>query len=410
MHRQPDGRSVTPAHRSSGQQLQPVSDSGDIGQQSQGSSCQTARDESGVVAAIDPFEDSTGRGDQCEAQIQAFPPAAEWAVSGGANHSTAEMLSIALLQQQLADLGKAFSHQRAGPTSKCGNARVKICWYDGSSSLEPNLVQFEAVNLATALEGAAREVLLDIPSTGPAAYDTLLVALRCSLRDCTSTLSQRDLLHNQIHSSGEQLGVLAAEIQRLATRAYTDMAAVSVQSLTLEAFLRALQPIGLRQLVRLACPTTLDDATAKTEEVEAILQEGVPANRSRSAVWAAGLPEEEEPATVNAARGQGPLVCWAWGQRGHIQHNCRQKPASGASQPAVGKREWVSVKGGPLTAIPTAPKVRPTTISTQTRPLLTKTAGADRDRLRVGRLGPGHSTRVTCRVQGVICSGYRGDY
>ena len=216
---------------------------------------------------------------------------------------------------------------------------VKLGRYDGTSSWEGFLAQFQLVadvsgwaenqqvlHLAAALEGEARRALLDL-GRGSISLEALTTALGQRFGDSQSLISLRDQLHSRKRQTQEKLGILAADVRRLVNQAYADLPLSATRCLALDYFLRSLQPPRLRQQVRLARPTTIEEALRTAEEVEAVLaEEGtttaplVPRHQVRSLQES----EEESPRPVRAARAEGPLLCWGCGQPGHLRRECGQ--------------------------------------------------------------------------------------
>ena len=157
---------------------------------------------------------------------------------------------------------------------------VKLGRYDGTSSWEGFLAQFQLVadvsgwaenqqvlHLAAALEGEARRALLDL-GRGSISLEALTTALGQRFGDSQSLISLRDQLHSRKRQTQEKLGIVAADVRRLVNQAYANLPPSATQCLALDYFLRSLQPPWLRQQVRLAKPTTIEEALHTAEEVE----------------------------------------------------------------------------------------------------------------------------------------------
>lgn len=277
------------------------------------------------------------------------------------------------LQQQIADMGQALSQLMNSLNSPAPSqeknlqpptpehsqekslqpttAIPKLGRYDGTSSWEAYLFQFElvaaaakwtdtqkAASLATALEGTARQALLDICHRDGVSYAEMLAALQRRFGEPVSILGLRDQLHQRCRQAKERLGVLAADVLRLASRAYPGLPPASVQSLALDAFLRGLRPSQLRQQVRLANPTTIEAALSRAEEIEDILMDGASAVAQHPVVRAASDVHESHPsvnaastAATPAATPAQPRRCWNCGDTTHLRRDCkaRRPTASG---------------------------------------------------------------------------------
>ncbi|MGH0149341.1 UNVERIFIED_CONTAM: hypothetical protein FKN15_027584 [Acipenser sinensis] len=169
----------------------------------------------------------------------------------------------------------------------------KLPRFNGTSSLEAFLAQFElfaaeydwtdrrkATYLSQALEGLASEVLLDLSCEERVDCTALTTALKRRFGDCDSNLGLQEQLQHRRRAPGEKLGALAADIARLARRAYSDEPDSFSRRIALDTFLRSLQPPLLRHQVRLAGPRTLEEAGNRAIAIEAVLQDEEPLHRN----------------------------------------------------------------------------------------------------------------------------------
>lgn len=225
----------------------------------------------------------------------------------------------------------------------------KLPRFNGTSSLEAFLAQFElfaaeydwtdrrkATYLSQALEGLASEVLLDLSCEERVDCTALTTALKRRFGDCDSNLGLQEQLQHRRRAPGEKLGALAADIARLARRAYSDEPDSFSRRIALDTFLRSLQPPLLRHQVRLAGPRTLEEAVNRAIAIEAVLQDEEPLHRNPTTrpvcSMAEGIPGCEygldPPPRVRAvATGRGRVrerVCWRCGQPGHLIADCRR--------------------------------------------------------------------------------------
>lgn len=156
----------------------------------------------------------------------------------------------------------------------------------------------------------------------------MVAALQRQFGEPISIIGLRDQLHQRCLQAKERLGVLAADVLRLASRAYPELPPASVQSLALDAFLRGLRPGQLRQQVRLTNPTTLEVALCQAEEIEAILMDGAMPAMHHPIVRAASDVLESHP-SVNAAQPVELQWCWTCGETGHLRRHCTaRRPAA----------------------------------------------------------------------------------
>ncbi|MGH0151839.1 UNVERIFIED_CONTAM: hypothetical protein FKN15_020934 [Acipenser sinensis] len=148
----------------------------------------------------------------------------------------------------------------------------------------------KTAHLVAALDGPAEQALLDLPYGQE--FEALCTALQGRFKERPSELELHDRLYARRREGGEKLGVLAADIQQLARRAFKDAPPELTGRLALDLFIRSLFPSELRRHVHLAHPRSITQALEKAKVMEAILMEQSSARRRSGtrAVQAADLP------------------------------------------------------------------------------------------------------------------------
>lgn len=239
---------------------------------------------------------------------------------------------------------------------------VKVGRYDGNTGWEMYWAQFQlvakanqwgtnesAVQLAAALDGEARRVLLDLSPMDMADPQNIARAIERQFGDPTSSTTARRQFNERVRRDGEKLGVYAAELRHLARKAFPEFNEEQQFILAKEAFISGLTPLTLRRQVRLSNPVSWEEALERAQEVEQIFGEGMePKLESRPRQPILSQPKLSPPPQLNPRptaaqtnRNSPDLqfqICWSCGQRGHIQYHC---PAGlgtrpNANQPAPG--------------------------------------------------------------------------
>nr|XP_014030248.1 unnamed protein product [Salmo salar] len=170
-------------------------------------------------------------------------------------------------------------------------------------------------------------------------YVALVGALR-RFGQCVQTGLLRSELSNRRRQPGEPLWVLANDIESISQRAYAHMHPSVQSELARDQFIQVLSSTELRIQTQLVHPESLEIA------LEMAL--------AREPVWAG--------ASVARNTRPGPMVCWGFGQPGHLNRNCpmssrAQGNGSGSAlagmgeQGCVGDFCHVTVEGVPCSAL-----------------------------------------------------------
>lgn len=160
--------------------------------------------------------------------------------------------------------------------------RVKAPPYDGTSSWQDYLIQFEmiadlngwnndsrALYLAAGLRGAAQEVLGDLDAARRRQYAALLAILNQRFGPDNQAEMFRSLLRNKTRKSGESLPELAHSIRRLVKQSYPTADYDLLESLAKDHFIDALPETDCRWTIQQARPRNLDEAVQVAVELEA---------------------------------------------------------------------------------------------------------------------------------------------
>ncbi|KAJ8346508.1 hypothetical protein SKAU_G00279090 [Synaphobranchus kaupii] len=276
------------------------------------------------------------------------------------------------LLREIGELERSIGELTEGEEGRgCDEPRVA----DSRASLESYLVQLElaaqlggwtpeqtAGHLALALEGPAREAILDLPPhrSAEASREKLLSCYRCE---------------------EESWGKVAADVQRYAREAYPEFDAAAQEKLALHAFLRALTPERLRDHVSLAQPGSISEALIKTTRAEDTLAIRPTPQPTRQHVRVADGEEvrwTRTPLQRPAGR-QGP--CYRCDEPGHIARDC-PAPAHPALPAPVAKIPATSAEAS-TSAFEKVPERK--------------------SHPRVGRLGKASGLYLHCRLDGQAC-------
>ncbi len=157
--------------------------------------------------------------------------------------------------------------------------------YDGKSSWEDYLVQFEmiseinqwnertkALELATSLRGQAMGVLTDLDLYQRENYQTLVEALAARFEPSNTAEIYRAKLKGRVRGKTEPLAELAHSVRHLTRKAYPSVGTQVREHLALERFIEALNDAELEWFVFQAKPQTVDRALETALEFEAFKQ------------------------------------------------------------------------------------------------------------------------------------------
>lgn len=221
---------------------------------------------------------------------------------------------------------------------------LKLGRYDGRSSYEAFQKKFELVavvngwdefervgQLAAALEGDALQVLLDVKGSKVYSSQALHQALFRRFGDTTPPTA----LRQQFQEHTLQPKVFMADLRHLAQRSYPTFSEHVRDALVLDAFIRGLTPDRLRQQVRIAQLSSLDEALDQAQVIEGILDERSSGVVGHSMVFAAYSGEQIQSPTVKTNAPQRELVvCWRCGKVGHLRRECTALDVVVSTQPS----------------------------------------------------------------------------
>ena len=258
-----------------------------------------------------------------------------------------------------------------GADYSAGRPVQKPTIFDGRSSWEAYVTQFEIVAeinqwdgpdkaafLATSLRGPALTVLSNLPSESRVHYPSLLAALESRFGNKRQSELHRMKLRNRVRRRDETLPELAEDIKRLARLAYPEAPIEVLETLTKDQFIDALYDDEIRLRVAQARPTTLRAALGIALEIEsfslAARRRGRPVRTvhetttntecfvdpqeetvKRNSEFLAEMKKmtSELREVVRSVKGKGrnqdgspprgKRKCWTCGSEDHLQRDCR---------------------------------------------------------------------------------------
>ena len=172
--------------------------------------------------------------------------------------------------------------ERAVSTLQKPTLKMKPPIYDGSTSWDDYLVQFELIAqlngwppmmwasyLAASLRGAAQAVLGDLDTTRRQNYKTLTASLNQRFGSANRTEMFRAILKTRVRQSDETLPALAQAVRRLVKQAYPTAPNELMDSLACDHFVDALMDSDTRWRIQQTRPQSLDQAVKVAVELEA---------------------------------------------------------------------------------------------------------------------------------------------
>lgn len=248
----------------------------------------------------------------------------------------------------LSDVNEYGGARAATPT-----VTVKTPKFSGKADWEAFHAQFEllahagnwsedrkALELAMCLTDDALNCLLLLNPDERHDYNALVGALRRRFGQFEQPGLLRSELSNRRRQPGEQLRVLANDIESLTRRAYAHMPPSVQGELARDQFIQALTPVELRRQTQLAHPRTLQDALEMALEREIIWGTCIPDERQQNTVsvrstdvgeglserpaWVSEITELIRAVTLQPDQRPRtrPRVCWGCGQTGHLVRQC----------------------------------------------------------------------------------------
>lgn len=256
--------------------------------------------------------------------------------------------------------GDAAVNRHGGAHVPAPPVPIKTPKYSGKADWEAFYAQFEllahaggwsvetkALQLAMCLVDDALACLLLLSPEERLDYTSLVGALRRRFGQCLEPGLIRSELSNRRRRPGEELRLLANDIESLSRRAYAHMPPYIQSELARDQFIRALIPADLRVQTQLAHPRTLQEALEFALERELVWTGASGAQESCTPTVrsvADSAPVVEKPAWVEeltelvravSLQGQrrrpqpGTRACWGCGQPGHLVRDCPTRTPQG---------------------------------------------------------------------------------
>lgn len=183
-------------------------------------------------------------------------------------------------------LGDVNNHSYRNENTQIPNniGNKKPATYDGKTSLQDYLVQFEmisdmngwnnttkAMELVISLRGTAQTILSDIRPELRKDYDHLVKALTDRFEPSNQSELYRCQIKSRLRNKTETLSELGQEIKRLVRMAYPQATIEVREQLAKDSFIDALNDSDLQWPVRQGRPETVDDAVQLALEYESYL-------------------------------------------------------------------------------------------------------------------------------------------
>lgn len=271
---------------------------------------------------------------------------------GEMSHLPAEPV-VSRGQNTAAAMSGEYNELATSPQQQQRQSMIKLQRYNGEEPADTYLLQVQlaaqingwsaeetAGHVALSLEGRALKILTDLRPAELRDWPKLKRAIQRRFDRHLLVVDARDRLAKRRRELGESLGTYAADLRSYTRRGHPDFSERVQEELTVQAFLRGLQPERLREHLRLFSPATLEAALTEAERVEHVLcPEGN--RRSYIRVNQAGsedaddMDEEARRTTVTpqqrrSRRNYGD--CYRCGAPGHIARYC-PAPTPRSQQP-----------------------------------------------------------------------------
>ncbi|GBM47755.1 hypothetical protein AVEN_141061-1 [Araneus ventricosus] len=191
------------------------------------------------------------------------------------------------------------------------------------------------------LRGSATEVLQGIPSDKLTDLTTIENALEVRFRDTHLTQFYRTELKTRRQKPGESLQVLAADVERLMSLAYTECPQDVRDSLAAQYFVDAIRDEDTQHATRLMDAKDLKSALAYSMKYEAAKTVSKTPRNVRSLEVEDGTGEEKDEkfdcllktlekllnshvaGKKNTPRRNPNVTCWKCNKKGHVQRECQ---------------------------------------------------------------------------------------
>ena len=257
-----------------------------------------------------------------------------------------------------------------------GGKAKRIVAYDGKSSCQDYLVQFDLVaemndwngvtrtmELATSLSGVARSVLSDIDVNDRRNYDKLVAALLTRFKPENQSEVYRAQLKGRLRKRSEPLTELAQDVRKLAHKAYPTVPVSARDELAADAFIDALNDVEMEWFIRQGKSQSPDGVLRLALEYEAFQTGRQRRMGAKSVVRAHGetLSEAQGPVSAydevigriahlvsnppaKAVSARTPKACFGCGVVGHFKSDC-PKRNDAKSWPNVGNCNHCGIRG-----------------------------------------------------------------
>ncbi|GBM17504.1 hypothetical protein AVEN_48028-1 [Araneus ventricosus] len=260
---------------------------------------------------------------------------------------------IGNLERRISELEERPNYFPASPEFTSSRPTVKPLTFDGQTSWTVFKTQFDVVSstngwtdfvkasqLVASLRGSAAEVLQGIPADKLTDLTTIEKALESRFGDSHLTQFYRTELKTRRQKLGENLQVLAADVERLMSLAYAECPLDVRESLAAQYFIDAIRDEETQLSTRLMDFTDLKSALAYSMKFESAKTTSKISIHARSMetdddTWkerddkfesllkALEKLVESLAAEQNAPRRNPNLTCWKCFKEGHVQRACQ---------------------------------------------------------------------------------------
>jgi len=226
---------------------------------------------------------------------------------------------------------------------------LKVDKYDGKAPLCEFLCQFELiakantwhdekkmVALASCLRDDARSVLRSYSKTETITFNSLVGKLQERFGDKHLESISYPLFHNRCQKVGEDFPTLAADIERLATLAYSECSPEVQDKIACSQFISAIYNKGIKEILQLEKITSLKIALSRAQEIKTIRDQNrislpnktetktsqIPQNSSDTKANHSGKSSGEQAKSFSVQDWLKNVECYTCKQKGHIRSHC----------------------------------------------------------------------------------------
>ncbi|GBN05127.1 Retrovirus-related Pol polyprotein from transposon 17.6 [Araneus ventricosus] len=258
------------------------------------------------------------------------------------------------LEKRLSELEDRPINFPANPDLTYSRPTVKSLTFDGQTSWTVFKTQFDVVSsangwnnfvkasqLVTSLRGSATEVLQGIPSDNLTDLTTIENALEARFGDSHLTQFYRTELKTRRQKPGENLRVLAADVERVMSLAYAECPQDVRDSLAAQYFVDAIRDEDTQHATRLMDAKDLKSALAYSMKYEAAktvskrsghvrsieIEDDTGKEKDEKFDWLLKTLEKLLNSHVagkkNTPRPNPNVTCWKCNKKWHIQRDCQ---------------------------------------------------------------------------------------